>query len=363
MAESFVAEAEEIEQERIATAAASSVPRGETGLGEALGLEEREGFPLSEGLPIGDSSAGVVVGDSTAGEVGGSSSAAEIIRGSAAGEIGDSAAGKMRDSSAMRTGVEGIPAGMVFDAVLTSPPYPGVYDYLGHARSARSQLGVLPRPHMSPSRPADSSSGRRPGNRPADATAAAALVDEGNDNDLVACRGKGGTEIDVAACQGGESVFIDSAVPSGRDWPSNWTDGEIGARSEVRRRARRNAAFSGVNSTETGPTGVSLGEAGMQAGKDGDISGLDRKWADDQKEWLAATTRVLRSGGGRIAVMVGDGDGVDTRSSLLEGVEELGRREDEGGLGLRVVGWATLRAARDARRSMRTEHLVLLEKS
>lgn len=361
MAGSFVAEAEEIEQERIATASASSVSRGETGRGEALELEELKGFPLSEGLPTGDSSAGVVVGDSTAGEVGDSSSAAQEIRGSAAGIIGESAAGKIRDSSV--TGVEGIPAGMVFDAVLTSPPYPGVYDYLGHARSARSQLGALPRPHMTPSRPAGSTSGRRPGDRPADA--AATVIDEGNDNDLAACRGKGGTEIDVEACQGGESVFIDSAVPSGRDWPSNWTDGEIGARSEVRRRARRNAAFSGVNSTETDPTGGSLGEAGMQAEKGGDISGLGRKWADDQKEWLAATSRVLRSGGGRIAVMVGDGDGVDTRSSLLEGVEELGRREGEGGsgLGLRVVGWATLRAARDARRSMRTEHLVLLEKS
>ena len=54
---------------------------------------------------------------------------------------------------------------------------------------------------------------------------------------------------------------------------------------------------------------------------------------------------------------------MDTLSSLVEGVEELGRREGEERLRLRVMGWATLRAARDARRSMRTEHLILLERS
>lgn len=368
--DSLIADADEIEQERIATAAASSVQRGETGRGEGLELEKREeiplhqGFPLGEALPMQDSSAGIVVGDSTVSDIGDSSaaglvvhSAADNIRGSAAGVIRDSATGERRDRA---TGVEGIPAGIVFDAVLTSPPYPGVYDYLGHARSARSQLGALPRPNMTPSRPAESTSARRPEGRLADA--ATVVIDDGNDDNLAACQGKGGPEIDLAASEGGVSMFIDSAVPSGRNWPSNWTDGEIGAKSEVRRRARRNAAFSGLNPAEAGQ-GVSLERAGFQAEKGGEISESSRKWADDQKEWLVATTRVLKSGGGRMAVMVGDGDGVDTRSSLVEGVEELGRSKGEEELGLRVVGWATLRAAKDARRSMRTEHVILLERS
>ena len=354
---SFVSEPDETEQERIASAAVSSVPRGEAGRREGLQLEERQGLPLREVLPLADSAAGVI-SDSAAGETGDIAAGVVLVEDNAADETMDSAAGVIGDSSAGRiknsaADVEGIPAGMVFDAVLTSPPYPGVYDYLGHARSTRSQLGALPRPKRKPSQPADAS-GRRPGGRLTDA----AIVSDGNDDDLAACQRKGGTAIDRAAFQGEVSVFIDSAVPRGRDWPSNWTDGEIGAKSEVRRRARRNAVCSGVNSTETGEE-VSLGEMGFQV-KGGE--GLDRKWADDQKEWLVATTRLLRSGG-RMAVMVGDGDGVDTRSSLVEGVEELGRHEGEERLRLRVMGWATLRAARDARRSMRTEHLILLERS
>lgn len=185
-----------------------------------------------------------------------------------------------------------------------------------------------------------------------------------------ACQRSGDAEVDPAAFFQDGSVFIESTVPSGRDWPSSWTNGEIGAKSDVRR-ARRNAAISAMNSTEPAAfsnkksaepgQGVSLGKVGLQAGNGGEE--LGRKWADDQKEWLVATTKMLRPRGGRMAVMVGDGDGVDTRSSLVEGVEELGGTAGEGGIGLRVVGWATLRAAADARRSMRTEHLILLEKS
>lgn len=187
---------------------------------------------------------------------------------------------------------------LVVDTVLTSPPYPGVYDYLSHARLARSKLGRL-------------------SERPASV-----------DSDT-SCLGGG-----MGSCD--TSMFVDSPVPSGRDWGSEWTDGEVGAMSEARRRRRRRSeALSQETSTRD-------------------------KWENDQKDWLLATTSAVRAGG-RLGIMIGDGDGMDTRSSLLRTVGSLDREDDVASLG--VVGWATLRAAKGARRSMRTEHLVLLEKS
>lgn len=174
--------------------------------------------------------------------------------------------------------------GLIADTVLTSPPYPGVYDYLSHARSTRSGLGRL-----SPTR----------------------LHGEGKDS----------------------SIFLDP-VPSGRNWASAWTVGEVGARSEVRRRRRSEA---------------SSGEEVMSI--------RETKWESDQKDWLLATTSALRAGG-RLGIMIGDGDGIDTRSSLLGTVEMLGNET-----ALEVVGWVTLRAVEGTRRSMRTEHLLLLKKS
>lgn len=178
-------------------------------------------------------------------------------------------------------GEQDFPCGLVVDAVLTSPPYPGVYDYLSHARFTRSKLGCL---------------------------------------STTSCRGEGN---DAA-------MFLDP-VPNGRTWAPAWTVGEVGARSEVRRRRRSEA------SSDTSVRGT--------------------KWENDQKDWLLAATGALRAGG-RLGIMMGDGDGIDTRSSLLGAVAMLGKEA-----ALEVVGWVTLRAAEGTRRSMRTEHLVLLEKS
>lgn len=175
------------------------------------------------------------------------------------------------------------PSELVVDTVLTSPPYPGVYNYLSHARLSRSRLGLL----------GTTSFHRREGS----------------------------------------SLFLDP-VPSGRNWASDWVVGELSARSEIRRRRRSEASSD-----------------------DDKISSRENKWENDQRDWLLATTSALRVNG-RLCIMIGDGDGIDTRSSLLETVEKL-RVE----VALGVVGWVTLRAAEGARRSMRTEHLVLLEKS
>lgn len=172
-----------------------------------------------------------------------------------------------------------------FDAVLTSPPYPGVYDYLAHARKARSGLGEM-------------------------------------------------------AQQGGQkssaSLFVDSPVPTGRDWAEVWTAGEIGSKHTIRKARRREGSSSDEESTRK------------------------IEWDRDQKDWLEATGGALRTGG-RMCILIGDGDGVNTRSSILRTVGELQRQNATASLEL--VGWATLRAAEGARRSMRTEHLVLLEKT
>lgn len=182
-------------------------------------------------------------------------------------------------------GEQDTPFGLVVDTVLTSPPYPGVYDYLSHARSTRSKLGRL---------------------------------------STTSCH-DGGKYKD-------SSLFLDP-VPCGRNWGSAWTVGEVGAKSEVRRR-RRSEASSDKH----------------------EISSRETKWENDQKDWLLATTSALKAGG-RLGIMIGDGDGIDTRSSLLGAVETFPEAA------LEVVGWVTLRAAEGTRRSMRTEHLVLLEKS
>ncbi|CAN0331772.1 unnamed protein product, partial [Ectocarpus sp. 13 AM-2016] len=176
---------------------------------------------------------------------------------------------------------------LVFDAVLTSPPYPGVYDYLAHARQVRSVMGRL---------------GSTEESRPLRRT----------------------------------SIFSNSRVPTGRNWADEWVIGEIGSKRKIRRDRKREAYSGGSRDASTRREDI---------------------WENDQKDWILATTNALRVGG-RIGIMLGDGDGVDTRSSLLRTVEALRTR----GAVLDVLGWATFRSAAGARRRMRTEHLILLEK-
>lgn len=228
-----------------------------------------------------------------------------------------------------------------FDVVLTSPPYPGVYDYLSYARYARSQLGALPRlPKPFPETSTVIAE---------NALSSSANGDGGNVGGMLKQQVIKSQSISA-------SVYVDSPVPSGREWPSGWTDGEIGSKSEGRRRWR-NSVSSHQN--PEAQEEISVGEAGLDLGRND--GGLATKWTEDQREWLAATACALRAGGGRMAVMVGDGENIDTRLSLLQEVEALGKGGHEGRL--EVVGWATFRKAEGAKRSMRTEHLILLEKS
>ena len=87
------------------------------------------------------------------------------------------------------------------DAVLTSPPYPGVYDYLSFARKVRAGSGnatVVARP----------CSDQPPCSEPPTADA----------KDVVA----------------GSEGYFRAAVPADRAWPAEWTQGEIGARKTLR---------------------------------------------------------------------------------------------------------------------------------
>ena len=87
------------------------------------------------------------------------------------------------------------------DAVLTSPPYPGVYDYLSFARKVRAGSG---------------------------AASKVAAVSSSRESDRETL-----TEGSDAAVAGSEGYFR-VVVPEDRHWPSEWTRGEIGARRSLR---------------------------------------------------------------------------------------------------------------------------------
>ena len=112
------------------------------------------------------------------------------------------------------------------DAVLTSPPYPAVYDYLSDARRIRSFLG--------------------------DARAGAGEAGEA-----------------------GEAGYLGTPLPEGRDWPAAWTSGEIGARRALKRDpAGFEAIWQADQEAWLGATGEALAAGGRAAVMVGDGWGL-----------------------------------------------------------------------------------------
>ena len=89
------------------------------------------------------------------------------------------------------------------DAVLTSPPYPGVYDYLSFARKVRAGSGA-----------ATAASGTATTSERSNSSARS----ESSSRDIV---------------PGGEG-YLRTVVPEDRSWPDAWTSGEIGARRALR---------------------------------------------------------------------------------------------------------------------------------
>ena len=85
------------------------------------------------------------------------------------------------------------------DAIMTSPPYPAVYNYLSHAREKRALLSAMA---MSPS-----------------LQHIEALEHEQEQP----------TEAPAAATTAATPLFLAHDAPQSRDWPSEWMDGEIGS--------------------------------------------------------------------------------------------------------------------------------------
>ena len=151
-------------------------------------------------------------------------------------------------------------------AIVTSPPYPGVYDYLSLAREGRALHGRAP---------------------------------------VMGLR------------------QLPEEVPGERvRWPEDWrSDREIGARKARRRRPQ---AFASA-------------------------------WDSDQKAWMSAALGCLVSGG-RAALLIGDGDGLDNLAATSRTAAEVG---------FELLATATISSdvERTERKKgqRRTEHALLLE--
>lgn len=118
-------------------------------------------------------------------------------------------------------------------AALTSPPYPGVYDYLSFARKVRAGSG-------------------------------AALMADGDDGSRTPGDGSSGSDADADADRRhGTLRYFATAVPGDRAWPDEWNVGEFGSRRELRKDPR---AFK-------------------------------EAWQEDQARWIDAVARALQPGG------------------------------------------------------------------
>eukprot|EP00471_Norrisiella_sphaerica_P005434 CAMPEP_0184482370 /NCGR_PEP_ID=MMETSP0113_2-20130426/3935_1 /TAXON_ID=91329 /ORGANISM="Norrisiella sphaerica, Strain BC52" /LENGTH=512 /DNA_ID=CAMNT_0026862063 /DNA_START=285 /DNA_END=1823 /DNA_ORIENTATION=- len=153
--------------------------------------------------------------------------------------------------------------GLFVDAVLTSPPYPAVYDYLSVAREARSRLGGESEPLVNPETGAADFRRR--------------LVTSVGTSDFA------GTPLPKLARRGGARV----------QWPEEWRNGEMGSKRELRRDK------SPLAYAET--------------------------WAHDHEAWLRGVKNILRIGG-RCAVIIGDSDAgwIDTLESTEDAASLVG---------------------------------------
>ena len=119
------------------------------------------------------------------------------------------------------------------DAVLTSPPYPGVYDYLSFARKVRAGSGNATTI-----------------NGPTERT-----MDEASDSTA--------NDRQQSSIVPGSEGYFRVAVPEDRAWPAAWTTGEIGARKTLR----------------------------------GDPHAFKATWQAEQEGWLKVVAASLKPGG------------------------------------------------------------------
>ena len=145
--------------------------------------------------------------------------------------------------------------------ILTSPPYPGVYDYVSFARKQRSRFRV----------------GSTAGNGRAITT----------------------TSEETESLKPPTSYYVDAKVPDSNELDENgnrapWSDdfssaNEFGAKRELRK----------------------------------DPSAFNDKWTQSQTQWLKNAYKTLKPSG-RMLVMIGDGANVDALKSTVVCAEQLG---------------------------------------
>ena len=151
----------------------------------------------------------------------------------------------------VRSVSEAVPDGSVTSA-LTSPPYPGVYDYLSFARKVRAGSG-------------------------------AALVDGPDGGGSSGGAGSDSQETTDDAKRHGTLRYFATAVPDDRNWPTDWNSGEFGSRRELRQdpRAFKDAwqedqrAWLGVVSRALVPGGRAAVMIGDGANVDTRLSTID----------------------------------------------------------------------------------------
>jgi Mg-chelatase subunit ChlI len=117
---------------------------------------------------------------------------------------------------------------------------------------------------------------------------------------------------------------LDVNVPDGRDWPEEWSSGEVGDRKRAKQK---------------------------------DPDAFAEQWQADQDAWVAQQSQWLAPGG-RISVVVGDGKGIDSNASLQTAFKRVG---------LHTLASATISAQELPRERRepgrrRTEHVLLAEK-
>ena len=151
----------------------------------------------------------------------------------------------------VRSVSEAVPDGSVTSA-LTSPPYPGVYDYLSFARKVRAGSG-------------------------------AALVDGPDGGGSSGGAGSDSQETTDDEKRHGTLRYFATAVPDDRNWPTDWNSGEFGSRRELRQdpRAFKDAwqedqrAWLGVVSRALVPGGRAAVMIGDGANVDTRLSTID----------------------------------------------------------------------------------------
>lgn len=112
------------------------------------------------------------------------------------------------------------------DAVLTSPPYPGVYDYLSFARKVRAGSGTA-----TAAMNRGGGEGAAAGGAAAAAAAGGEASGEGDGGGVVADGVDGGVDgVDrerntfAETVVPGSDVYFRTAVPADRSWPTQWTE-------------------------------------------------------------------------------------------------------------------------------------------